>query len=196
MSTKINFERKAQQVKERRENRPNSYRQLRYTKLIAETVKRIVKNDNKILKKNDLSEICIKVYGKTNRIKEIRVRTMLNSDIAKNDIDNELQRIYTDAGLSKDEIKPLLANIKAWIEEKKDITNAMKLVDKLEKTHNLEQKPDIKAHETLEFNSFSSLKDNKPDKITQTLTEDNKTLKLVVKQPKDDEIAKSIDPSE
>lgn len=156
---KIDFQRKASKLKERQ---PNEFKQLRYSKLIGEVVKKILKNNSKILKKNDLSEICIKVYGSTNKIKEIRVRKVIESAIAKQDIDNELRRIYSDAGLDKEELKVLLSDAKQWIKEKKDITNALKLAQMIGAANNLDHNNSVKAtyRETTDFSKIG--KDGQP----------------------------------
>ncbi len=164
---KIDFQRKASKLKERQ---PNEFKQLRYSKLIGEVVKKIVKNDSKVLKKNDLSEICIKVYGSTNKIKEIRVRKVIESTIAKQDVDNELRRIYSEAGLDKEELKVLLSDAKQWIKEKKDITNALKLAQMIGVANNLTENNGVKAtyRETTDFSKLG--KDGQPEtKVTKTL---------------------------
>lgn len=168
--SKIDFTRKQIKVKEKRDNRPNDYKQLRYTKLVAEVVKRIVRNDSKILKKNDLSEICIKVYGQTNKIKEIRVRKMLDAPIVKNDINEALMRFYTNAGFNQETAEKLIKNVLTWIDEKKDTGNAIKMIEKYETAANLAQKSASKAtySETTDFSRIG--KDGNPAlKVTKTL---------------------------
>jgi len=164
----IDFQKKLVKYQDRRGK--HKIQKLRYIKLVSETVKHIISNNDKRLSNNDIKEICIKVYKKYDKLKHVRVRNELSQGVTQNKINNELQRIYTDAGLSKDALKPLLESIKLWIDEKKDVTNALKLVDRIESANNLVQKQSISAR-TTETTDFSKIgRDGQPaQKVTKTL---------------------------
>ena len=153
-----------------KEKKSKEYRGLRYKKLIAEIVKKTVESGNPKLTNNDIKEISLKIYKSNDKIKCSRVKSMMQQEIVKNDVNNELQRIYTDAGLSKDALKPLLESIKIWIDEKKDIANALKLAEKIERANNLTQGSSITAR-TTETTDFSKIgKDGQPaQKVVKTL---------------------------
>jgi hypothetical protein len=182
------YERKKKQLKQYSETN-----QLRWAKAIAETAKIIVKKNTKILSNKDYEEVAKVLYGKCTKLNTLSTKRKMNSEIAKQQINTELVSLYNKANLSKERLPELYAKIESYADEKKDGNLLFKLTEKIEKVNNLEQKAEIKAHETREFSSFSSLKDNKPDKITQTITQDDKTLKLIVKN---EEKEKSTDPSE
>lgn len=130
--TQRRYERKVDSLKKQ------DYRnRLIYRKLLASIVKKIIERDTFRLNDDDIKTISKEVYKKTSSIQIKVIKRIMNADVVKQDIKQELQRIYTDAGLDKKEIKPLLESIKTWIVEKKDITNGLKLVDKMESVHNL-----------------------------------------------------------
>lgn len=57
--------------------------------------------------------------------------------IVKQDINSELQRVLTDAGLNKDKLKEIYENALKFATEKKDVTNLLKIADKIEVANNL-----------------------------------------------------------
>ena len=171
---KIDFAKKLQGLKDVRETKER--KGLRYKKLIAETVKEILKTNNPKLTNNSISQIALLVYKKNDRISTSRVKSMLGQEVVKKDINSELQRILTDKG-----IEPLLKSVDLLQkgEEVAKSTSDYVSLSRMYKDFAVIDQP--KAHETREFESFAALKDNKPSKITQTLTDNDKTLKLVVK---------------
>jgi len=144
--------------------------QLRTIKLIAEAVKLIISSDNKRFDNKDIKDLSLRVYSTYNKFNHIRIRNTLMRTDVQDTINNELLRIYSEAGLSKDEIKPLLENVKSWIIEKKDITNGLKLIDKIENVNRLSQNNTITARttETIDYSKVG--KDGQPaQKVTKTL---------------------------
>jgi hypothetical protein len=163
---KIDFTKKINELKQTRRNFRDS---LRYKKLISLTAQQIIRKDTLRLNDSDYKEIAFKLRNRTDKLLISRIRQTLHQEIVKNDVSNELIRIYTEAGLSKDEIKPLLENVKSWIIEKKDITNGLKLIDKIEKVNNFDNNG-VKAtyKETTDFSKLG--KDGQPaQKVTKTL---------------------------
>ena len=160
-------QKKQAKLKDRVKEERNS---LRYRKFIATIIKLIVSKDDKRLTNNDIKTISLTIYKRYDKLRHIRIRSTLSQGIVKTDINNELQRIYTDAGLSKDALKPLLESIKSWIDDKKDITNALKLVDKIERANNLGLNNTITARttETIDYSKVG--KDGQPaQKVVKTL---------------------------
>jgi len=165
---KTDFEKKQKKFQAYRQKYDRQ--QLRTIKLIAEAVKLIISNNNKRFDNKDIKDLSLKVYSDYNKFNHIRIRnTLMRTDVQET-INNELLKIYIEAGLSKDEIRPLLENVKSWILEKKDIANGLKLIDKLETVNNLAQKNSFTARttETIDYSRLG--KDGQPaQKVTKTL---------------------------
>ncbi len=165
---KTDFQEKQKKFRQYRQK--YDQQQLRTIKLIAETVKTIVKNDNKNLSNNDIKELCLKVYHKYDKIKHVRVRNTLNTEITQNKINEALISFYSSAGLNKEEAINLLNLAKETAKEKKDVTNLLKIVEKYENAANLTQKTATRAtySETTDFSKIG--KDGQPaQKIVKTL---------------------------
>lgn len=144
--------------------------QLRTIKLIAETVKKIVKNNDKRLSNEDIKDLCLRVYGKYDKIKHIRVRNSLAQELMQNKINTALIEFYSQAGLNKDEAIKMLNLAKDTAIEKKDVNNLLKIVEKFESASNLTGNNGVKAtyKETTDFSKLG--KDGQPEvKTTKTL---------------------------
>jgi hypothetical protein len=159
-------------LKKLRDNKADEKNSFRYKRLIAETVKIILKNNTELLSNNDIKQISLKVYNKYDKLKHLRVRNQLNSLPVKQDINAELQRILTDKG-----IKPLLKSVEL-IEKGETVAKTTSDYVQLSKMYKeFAQIEPIKATETREYTDFSAYKEAKdkglepvPDKITQKIT--------------------------
>ena len=153
-----------------KEKKSKEYRGLRYKKLIAEIVKKTVESGNPKLTNNDIKEISLKIYKSNDKIKCSRVKSMMTQEIVKNDVNNELQRILTDAGFPKDKLKELYTNAEKYANDKKDGNLLLKIAEKIERANNLTQGSSITAR-TIETTDFSKIgKDGNPaQKVVKVL---------------------------
>jgi hypothetical protein len=159
------------------------YTKIWFIKLIAAVAKEYIKRDTKQqLGVKDYLNLYEQLFTeKITYIKARSIKRMMETPEIRAKIDNELIRLLTDANLAKERLPELYKKAEMYADEKKDGRLILQIAEKVEKANNLDQKADVKAHETREYESFAALKDNKPSKITQTLTEEDKTLKLVIK---------------
>lgn len=159
------YNRKTEQLKKNKHST-----KLHYLKLVGKTAQKIVEKDTKQLNINDYKDIARQVYNKDGYILARSIKRTMETLEARQMINSELISIYNEANLSKHEIKPLLDQLKQWIIEKKDITNGLKLIEKIEKVNNLIDGGTVKAHysETTDFSKLG--KDGEPTKkVTKTL---------------------------
>jgi len=159
------------------------YTSMWFTKFLAAIAKEYIKRDSKQqLSIKEVKVIYEQLFTKQITIYKARsLKRMIDKPEIRQKIDNELIRLLTDANLAKERLPELYKKAEMYADEKKDGRLILQIAEKVEKANNLDQKPDVKAHETREYESFAALKDNKPSRVTQTLTEEDKTLKLVIK---------------
>lgn len=174
----INFTNKLEQLKQKQRNASEkgiykTRRTLKYQKLIATIVKIILSNNDKLLSNKDINEISTLVYNRNDAITKQRIRSMLNNEIVKKDIDNELQRILTDRN-----IKPL----------EKTVDLVQKAEDKAKSTSDFIQtarfykelaeistnKQTIEQKETIDYSKFDD-KGNPQVKVTRSVIQEIST---------------------
>jgi len=174
----MNYVEKRYKLKTEQLKANKHHSKLPYVKLIGQTAKKISEKNSKQLNIQDYHSICRVVYGKSNYVLARAVKRMMSEVEAKQKIDNELISIYANAGLDKTAIQDLISDIKTWIKEKKDIGNAIKMLEKLEKMHNLDKSNSIQATQTATFSNFSDLREGKPTKISPITVKVTQTAQL------------------
>lgn len=170
---KIDFQAKQKKFRTYREK--HNQGQLRTIKLIAATIKLIVKNNSKNLSNSDIKYLCEKVYSKYDRIKHVRVRNMLSQEIVQNKINTALITFYSnilDETVARECLKIAIDTAK----EKRDVPNLLKIAEKYENAANLTQKSSVTARttETVDYSKIG--KDGLPtSKVVKTLEISNIT---------------------
>lgn len=139
------FTRYTKKLKNKQDKFRNSFR---YKKLIAEAVKTIINNDSLVFSKDDIRAISDKVYKRQDLLVCGRVRSTLNQELVKADINTALIEFYSSAGLDKKEAINLLNLAKEMAKEKKDVTNLLKIVEKYETAANLTHKNAVNVSQT------------------------------------------------
>jgi hypothetical protein len=168
---KISFATKP--AKRKRQN-PEFKNTHRYKRLIANTVKVMLQNESQVLTKEDYKNICLFTYGKCTKSDSVRIYKTLSSDVAKTDINSELQRILTDRGIKPlEKTVSLLQKGEELIKTTSDCISVAKMYKEISE---IDQKQTT-ATETRTYTDFSKFKDAKeqgkepePDKITQKIT--------------------------
>ena len=157
-----------QKVKDLKENKHVT--KLHYLKLVGKTAQKIVEKDTKQLNINDYKDIARQVYNKDGYILARSIKRTMETAPARQMINSELISIYNEANLSKHEIKPLLDQVKTWIIEKKDVTNGMKLIEKIEKVNSLLENSTVNVSQTQIIDYSKIGKDGQPaQKVVKTL---------------------------
>jgi len=166
--SKIDFEKKLDKYQDRREK--HKIQKLRYIKLVGETVKTIIRNNDKRLSNNDIKEICLKTYKKYDKLSHVRVRNELSQEITQKLVNQQLMSFYSKADLNEETAKDMLKQTIEIAKEKKDGNLLLKIVEKYESAANLTQKHGITAR-TTETTDFSKIgKDGLPaQKVVKTL---------------------------
>ncbi len=143
---------------------------LNYLRLLGETAKKIIQKGSKQLNINDYKDIALKVYKKNGYILARSIKRMMETDLARTQVNTALIEFYSQAGLNKDEAIKMLNLAKDTAIEKKDIGNLLKIVEKYESASNLSDNKGVKAtyRETTDFSKLG--KDGRPEvKTTKTL---------------------------
>ncbi len=100
---------------------------------------------------------------------------MLNNEIVKQDVNNELQRILTDAGFDKNKLRELYQNAEKYANEKKDGNLLLKIADKIEKANNLTNNGTVNVSQTQTIDYSNLDSEGQPlvttkRKITETVS--------------------------
>lgn len=161
--------------------RVDHFKSLKYKKLIALVAKTIVKHNDIQIENKYYSEILRTLYNRDDKLIRVRVKRMLMSDIAQKDLNNELMRILSDAGLGKDKLKEIYGNSLLFATEKKDVTNLLKIAEIIRVANNLVSNEHVNSPKQ-QFNTqinYSELRQDSPDtdsnEITQTKESDSTT---------------------
>lgn len=134
---RMNLEERAQE-KLNKISQNKHYNKLHYLKLVGKTAQRIKEKDTKQLSLQDYKDIGNEVYKiPTNGIKARSIKRMMEQPPAKQLINAQLIKLYDESGLSLEDAKKLLEIAKSAAIEKKDVTNLIKLAEKIERAHNL-----------------------------------------------------------
>ncbi|MFA6309730.1 MAG: hypothetical protein WC677_08385 [Clostridia bacterium] len=164
---KLEFVTKQKKLKKHQDKFRNSFR---YKKLIAEAVKTIIANDSLVFSKDDIKAISNKVYKRADLLVCGRVRSTLNQEMVKIDVNNELQKILNEAGLDKNKLKTIYETVEQIANDKKDGNLLLKIAEKIERANNLTENNSTRAtyRETTDFSKLG--KDGQPaQKVTKTL---------------------------
>lgn len=116
-------ERKAKQLRDSIKDERNS---LRYQKLVAFLAKRILEKDSKILSLKDYSDAAKEAYGITDKIKTIRVKRMMSTDIAKRDVNETIRLLLAQKGYNEQKIADLLGKAEKEARNTKDYLDIMR----------------------------------------------------------------------
>ena len=164
------YKKKAAKLKDRS---PEKFKELRYKKLVHEIARTILKNSNLQVTNSQYDEIVSKIYNTKSKVARVRVKRMMSSEIAKNDINSEIMRLLDKAELNKEKLPEIY---KKAYETAKSTNDFLNIASKIEKANNLVNEP-VKVSETRQYNDFSKYKQDQPDKVIQkaetTTSQDN-----------------------
>jgi len=156
------------------------YTKLDFIKMVGQLAQIIVDKDKKTLTLQDYRQVARDVYKIDTSIKARSLKRMMSTDIAKNMLNQELVRLYANAGLTKDSISTLIKEANEYATDKKDGNLKLKIVEKLEKAHDLtasQASGASKQYNTqVNFNEFLNKPNSEDAKISQKETIDDNDL--------------------
>lgn len=144
-SVNDNFETKLNKLKSRK---GEEFKSFRFLKAVAEAVNIIIEKDIKKLSWKDYSRIATKVYKRNDIITISRIKNLMNTDIAKNMINNQLVSALNKANLSIERLPELYEKVEKYADEKKDGNLVLKLAEKVEKAHNIAAENRVSVSQT------------------------------------------------
>ena len=100
-----------------------------------------------------------KVCGEVNPGEERRIQRYMRTEVFKDMVREELQKLLSDHGLTEDYTLDLLQQGIQMAKDKKDITNLLRVVENLQDMHGMKDKHLVKTTDRLEATSTTKLID-------------------------------------
>jgi hypothetical protein len=143
----------------------------RFLKAVALAARIIKEKDRKSLNESDYKQIAKTIYKDSSKFKAIRLKRMMSTEIAKNMLNQELIRVYSEIDFDEKKYKELMKMSIDTTLEKKDVKNALKLAEKYEKAHqltaNTSQQSQIQQNNQFNFHEYREQNEQeKPDSLT------------------------------
>lgn len=140
----------------------SQYHTLNYKRLIKRIAKKIIEKNTQVLNKDDLLDIAKHLTLNASYLHVNSIKRLMKTEIAKKDVNNELMRILDEADLTKDKLKEIYKNSLLFATEKKDVTNLLKIAEKIERANSLVTNDQLSAPKQ-QYNTqinYSELRDN------------------------------------
>lgn len=137
------------------------FNKVRFQKAIAEAAKIIYEKGSKNFNEGDWKRITEVYYNQVDKIKTIRLKRLMSQEIVKYEINRTLRELYLREGIDEDEIIELYKLAKEYAKEKKNSSDIIKLMEKVENAFNLQ--PDrVKTTRQIDYSEDKlSLKESK-----------------------------------